>query len=157
MTIMTPGELLEYASVFLASALNLNYGLGLSVTYQLNQFELFLLMSTGSVFGITVALLLGARMREAWRSHFHRTAGKKEGEKNKASLASEVWRRYGLIGLAFLSFAIGPFPPVAIALVAGIKKELIFLYLGAGKFFWSVVFAYLGYGHIQKVLAAIIQ
>jgi membrane protein DedA with SNARE-associated domain len=148
---MLPGQLFEYVSVFVASALNLNYGLGLSMTYQLNRFELFLLMSTGSIFGISLALLMGAKIRDWWRQKY----GKEKEE--KPSLTREVWRRYGLLGLAFFTFLIGPFPPVAIALIAGIKKELIFIYLSAGKFFWSAVFAYLGYSHIQKVLALILQ
>lgn len=150
---MTPGELLEYVSVFIASALNLNYGLGLSVTYSLSRFELFLLLSTGSIFGILLALLLGARIREFWQNRF----GKKQRQANKPSLTLQVWQRYGLVGLAMLTIIMGPVPAVAVALIAGIKKELIFMYLSAGKFFWSVVFAFLGYGHLQKVLAAIIQ
>lgn len=150
---MTPGEFLEYVSVFIASALNLNYGLGLSVTYSLSRFELFLLLSTGSIFGILLALLLGARIRKFWQTRF----GKKQGQANKPSLTLQVWQRYGLVGLAMLTIVMGPVPAVAVALIAGIKKELIFMYLSAGKFFWSVVFAFLGYGHLQKVLAAIIQ
>lgn len=148
---MLLGQLFEYLSVFVASALNLNYGLGLSMTYQLQRFELFLLMSTGSIFGITISLLMGAKIRDWWRQKF----GKETSE--KPSLTMQVWRRYGLLGLAFFTFLIGPLPPVAIALIAGIKKELIFLYLGAGKFFWSIVFAFIGYNQIQKVLAIILQ
>ncbi len=150
---MTPGELLEYVSVFIASALNLNYGLGLSVTYSLSRFELFLLLSTGSIFGILLALLLGARIRKFWQTRF----GKKQGTAHNPSLTLQVWQRFGLVGLAMLTIVMGPVPAVAVALIAGIKKELIFMYLSAGKFFWSVVFAFLGYGHLQKVLAAIIQ
>jgi hypothetical protein len=151
---MTPGELLEYVSVFIASALNLNYGLGLSVTYSLSRFELFLLLSTGSIFGILLALLLGARIRKFWQSS---RFGKKQEPSHKPSLTLQVWQRFGLVGLAMLTIVMGPVPAVAVALIAGIKKELIFMYLSAGKFFWSVVFAFLGYGHLQKVLAAIIQ
>ena len=150
---MTPGELFEYVSVFVASALNLNYGLGLSVTYSLSRFELFLLLSTGSIFGILLTLLLGARIREFWNARLSR----KEGQVQRPSLTLQVWQRYGLVGLALLTVVMGPIPAVAVALIAGIKRELIFVYLSAGKFFWSVVFAFLGYSHLQKVLAAFIQ
>jgi len=150
---MTPGELFEYVSVFIASALNLNYGLGLSVTYSLSRFELFLLLSTGSICGILLALMLGARIRRFWDRRF----GKRSAGAQKPSLTLKVWQRFGLVGLALLTIVMGPVPAVGVALIAGIKKELIFVYLSAGKFFWSVVFAFLGYGHLQKVLAAIIQ
>lgn len=148
------GEIVEYLSVFIASALNLNYGLGLSVTYQLSSFELFLLLSTGSIFGVAACLVLGAQLREWWRRRFHASHASDE---QRPSFVLQIWRRYGLLGLAFLTFLIGPVPPVAIALISGMKKEMIFMYLSVGKFFWSGVFAFIGYGHIQKVLAMIIQ
>lgn len=149
------GDLIEYLSVFVASACNLNYGLGLSVTYDLTSFELFLLLSTGSIFGIGICLLLGAKFREWWRHRTNKRAT--DHSERQPGFLVQIWQRYGLLGLAFFTFLIGPLPPVTLALLSGMKKESIFLYLGAGKFLWSLVFAFLGYGQLQKVLAMIIQ
>ena len=146
------GEVLEYLSVFLASALNLNYGLGVSMTYELSREELFALMSTGSISGVAVCLLLGARVQNWWtRSMGHRP----EGAGHHPGMLMRVWQKYGLWGLAFFTFLIGPVPPVAISLISGLRKDMILLYLGAGKFLWSMVFAYLGYEHIAKMLAVL--
>ncbi len=143
-------ELMEYLTVFVASAVNMNYGVGLSITYGLSRFELFLFLSSGSVSGIILALVLGFRIRDWWRRKFgHPT------KTEKASLTVQIWRRYGLIGLAFFSFVMGPIPPVAIALLSGMERKRILLYLGFGKLIWSLVFAFVGYGHLQRILAMV--
>ncbi len=142
--------IIQYLSVFLASAVNMNYGLGLSITYGLSRLELFLFLSSGSVAGIVLALMLGARIRDWWRKKF----GHPE-DAGEQSLLLRVWRKYGLMGLAFFSFLMGPIPPVAIALLSGMRRQRILAYLATGKFLWAVVFAFLGYGQIQRMLAMI--
>ena len=141
---------MEYMSVFVASAVNMNYGVGLSITYGLSRFELFLFLSSGSISGIAIALVLGARIREWWRYKFGHPS-----KPEKPSLTLQVWRRYGLIGLAFFSCLMGPIPPVAIALLSGMERQRILLYLGCGKLVWSLVFAFLGYGHLQRIFAMV--
>ncbi len=151
------GELIEYVSVFFASALNLNYGLGLSMTFGLSKFELFLLMSSGSVTGIIICLVLGAQLKMLWQKKIagDSMSQSEPGQEGKGNLIARIWQRYGLWGLAVSTAFIGPVPPVAISLLSGLRKDLILLYLGIGKFFWSTVFAFLGHNYITKILESI--
>jgi membrane protein YqaA with SNARE-associated domain len=143
---------LEKISVFVASALNLNYGLGLSVTYDLSRLELFLLLSTGSVSGVFICLLIGGSIQRWWKQRYDRSDA---SEARSAPLALRIWRRYGLWGLAFSAFLMGPIPPVAVSLLSGMRRQNILLYLGAGKFFWSAVFAYFGYEYLLQFFSSI--
>jgi len=143
-------DLLEYLSVFVASALNLNYAIGLSLTYQLDAVEQFVLMSTGSVAGVATCLMLGSRLIQFWEQRLAKTKSVANAPARE-NLLFKIWRKYGLWGLAVCTVVVGPIPMVVITLLSGMNKQRIFYYLGGGKVFWSVVLTFVGHRFIRQL------
>jgi len=126
--------LAEYSSVILISMFRLYIGAGLSFAYGHAPLEQWLLMGSGSVAGVSLCLFLGSKIEKWW---LQKIARRKKGGKAKASnhpsLIERIWQRYGLLGLAASTIFMGTIPSVAIALVSGLDRKRIFLYLSGGK------------------------
>ncbi|MCB0633476.1 MAG: hypothetical protein KDD15_27255, partial [Lewinella sp.] len=59
-------------------------------------------------------------------------------------LVMRIWQQYGLWGLALAGIWVGTIPSVAIALVSGMSKTRIFLFLTGGKIAWATLIALMG-------------
>ncbi|WP_099155031.1 hypothetical protein [Flavilitoribacter nigricans] len=135
----------EYGSVIATSTLRLFLGAGLSLAYGHHPLELWLLTSTGSVLGVFLCLLLGNKIRSVWvRQMQKRNRTSITDAPPPPALVKKIWQRYGLWGLAGASIFLGTIPSVAIALVSGLEKRRIFLYLTGGKIAWSTLIAIIG-------------
>jgi hypothetical protein len=145
-------EVLELLSVVGMSSLKVLPGVGLALLYELTALEIFLTIFIGGMAGIITFSFFGTRIR-AWRKkrRMARNIVKKVKIK-RARRIVRIWRKYGLVGVAFLTPPlISPPFGVAIAVAFGERMERILLYMGISMAFWAAVFAIVG----EQILALI--
>ena len=137
--------LAEYGSVIFTSMFRLYLGLGMSFAFQQNTLERLLLIGTGSVLGVLFCLSLGKRIEKWWLNRKARTQKSRNPTlPARKSIIERIWKQYGLFGLALFSIVMGTLPSVAIALVSGLDRQKIFLYLVLGKLSWLLLVVLIG-------------
>ncbi len=148
--------LFESASVFIFSAFNLYYGFALSITYDQNALEQILFMVGGSLFGIVGSIFFGKTLQMIWQTKIQsRRKGITAQKKDKPNFITKVWQKYGLWGLAFCTGFIGTIPVVMAALLSGIHRNKIVLYLGTARVAWTLFYVFIGQRAINHIIALI--
>jgi hypothetical protein len=138
-------ELLELISVVGMSALKVLPGLGLAMLYEMSGLEIFLTIFIGGMAGVITFSFFGTRIR-AWRKRRRKAkAVHKPVKIKRARRIYRIWKKYGLLGVAFLTPPIISPPFGAIIAVAfGEKMERILLFMAISMAFWAGAFALLG-------------
>jgi len=132
-------EILKYLTVYLASILKFvlgpiigaSYGFGVVITVVLNV--------TGMMTPVIIISYFGTWIRTQSQKIF--SSKKKKVFSKKARKSVEVWQKYGVPGIAFLTPIL--FMPIGGSLLVnafGGKKREIFLYMAISFLFWSVLF-----------------
>lgn len=145
-------EILEFLSVAGMSALKVIPGVGLAMLYELTALEIFLTLFVGGMIGIIGFSFFGTRIRQWQKRRRMKKNVVKKMKIKRARRIVKIWRKYGLVGVAFLTPPlISPPFGVAIAVAFGERMERILLYMGISMAFWAGVFALLG----DQILAII--
>ena len=109
-----------------------------------------------SVIGMMLATFLftimGDFMRDRLFRHFFRKRNKPVFSKRRRSIVS-IWKKYGVIGVAFLTpVFFTPIPGTLILVSFRTPVKRIFLTMLASALFWAIVFTYIVYEIGQEVL-----
>lgn len=129
------------------SAVKVVPGAILAGTYEMTALEAFISISVGGIIGVAVFTYFGKQIRDLIQRSRSKGKERKHPDKKKIKRLRKlvtIWRKYGIIGVAFLT---PPFlsPPggTAIAIAFGEKPYRIILYLGASVIAWALGFALL--------------
>ena len=139
-------QLLKYLSVAALSAFKVLPGLGLAMGYQFNALELFLTLGIGSMVGVTAFTLLGTQIRQ-WIQHRRKSKSQTLTSKKirKIRRILNIWRRFGIWGIAFLTPPLIS-PPFGALIAVAFREDRrrILLTMFASIVFWCGLFAILG-------------
>lgn len=140
-------EILKYLSVFFFSMLKFVPGVATGVAVGLKLWETILLSIGGMMSIVFVISLFGKPLRK-W--YFRKFSRKRKFNKKRRFL--NLWKRYGEIGIAFLTPVL--FTPIlgAIIISSFAKSRVkIFGYMLASALFWALVFSFTFHLAYQKV------
>lgn len=132
-------EILKYLTVYLISALKFILGPILGMSYELGVIPIIILNVSGMMTSVILITFFGKWIREQSQRLFSRKKRNIFSKKSRKSV--QVWKKYGVQGIAFLTPII--FMPIGGALLAnafGSKKKDIFLYMSLSFLFWSILF-----------------
>jgi uncharacterized membrane protein len=108
--------------------------------FGLDPFVICLSTIGGGIVGVLAVLLPGERIG-AWLAK--RQKGKPESKNYKR--ASRIWKKYGLVGLAFFSLILpGALVGALIALALGAPKLKVFAWFSVSIIVWSVAVTLVG-------------
>ncbi|GAK13569.1 small multi-drug export protein [Geomicrobium sp. JCM 19039] len=139
--------ILLYVLVFLISAtpfLESTLIIPIAIIAGLNVWTVTIVGIGGNLLTFLIAVVLAERIVQ-WKNKRSKTTKKRNG--NKINKAKELWRRYGLPGLAIIHpVTIGSSHATAlIALSLGASKKATIVWVGGSVTIWAVLFAILSF------------
>ncbi|MCS6895278.1 MAG: hypothetical protein NZZ60_03905 [Bacteroidia bacterium] len=128
---------LKYLSIFLMSGFKFMVGVAMSMAMRLGFWEQFLITVTGGIAGVILFTYLGDKLRQ-WIAHRR----KRPTRASPSPKWAQLWEKYGLWGVAFLTPPILS-PPIgtAIALAFGTPRPIIIQRFGIAMVVWGGLFA----------------
>lgn len=133
------GSMVVYASVFFLSMLKFLVAL---VTAAANPnfgfWEVVIPAGTGAIAGVMLFTFFGTELNRWFRGTFKRKTRMSFARRRKLYT---IWKKYGLIGVSFLSIVISPMIAVGIAVSFQENPRKIILWNTISIIFWSFVFA----------------
>ncbi|MFD2512680.1 hypothetical protein ACFSRY_02270 [Pontibacter locisalis] len=132
------GEILKYLSVYLVSMVKFFGGPVTGVTLGLSYTETVLLTIAGMMTSVVIFSIIG-RAFSKWMSA-RRRAKKQPVFNKKNRRVVQVWRMFGIIGVAFLTPVI--FTPIfgtVVAALFGASQKRIILHMLWSAVFWSAL------------------
>lgn len=143
-------DLIKYLSVLITSMFKFLVGPLVGYQLRLSFFESFLMTLLGMMLGVLVFVYLGQQLKKHLIARFFQK--KLFSPRNRRLV--RIWRRYGLIGIAFLTpILLSPPGGTLIAASFGEKKMKIIYYMFFSGLFWSaatVALVYL-FGNIAQI------
>lgn len=145
-------KITQYLLTFGLSAVKLILGLGAAVAPPgLTTIETYLCVCGGGIFGVFIYSFFGVRIRNAVQSFREkRRKGPRKINFKRLRFYVRVWKKYGLVGIAFLTPPLLS-PPIGtlIAVSMGESVKRILLYMSISILIWGVLFAALGRGILE--------
>ena len=130
-------DLLKYISVIVTSMFKFLIGPPVGYQLDLSFLESFLLTTLGMMAGVIVFTFLGRQIKIHIYDRFIRP---KQLFTPRNRRIVRVWRKYGLLGIAFLTpIFLSPPGGTLIAVSFGEKRRRIFLYMFVSGAFWSFI------------------
>jgi hypothetical protein len=141
----------EYLGIMAMSGFKFVPGVALSVAAKHSFWEQVLVTFIGGSFGVSFFGLFGGIIRDLIVKIKRRRTLKRgldpdnQPPQKPSKLATFVWTRFGLIGIAFFTPPIFS-PPIgtAIALAFGAEKFRMIFFMVLSMAFWALVFGFLG-------------
>lgn len=132
--------IINMASVFAVSIIELWLGIPLGLFLNLNPILISISAACGSIFSAFFILTVGDRIRSKfikWRY------GDKSPNQGKIY---EIWRKYGIIGLGLISPLLFGAPlGAALGIGLGAPKKGLLLWMSVGIIIWSILLTSAGY------------
>lgn len=129
-------EVLKYLIVYSTSSLKFIFGPTLGVAYGFNVFITGSLTLLGTMTSVYVFTFFGPRIKNFTDRVFKSSKRKIFTKKNRRFV--RIWRKYGIMGIAFLTpILLTPIGGTIAANAMGCKKERIFKYMWISGLFWS--------------------
>ncbi|MDF2963399.1 MAG: small multi-drug export protein [Paenibacillus sp.] len=127
-------DIAAWLTVFGTAVLELWMAIPLGFTLQLPPVITGILSAAGSIAAAAVIIFFGKSLRNWLVQRFQRKNERKE------TAMSRIWKRYGIIGLSFLSPLITGAPlGAAIGVSFGAEPRKLMLWMTLGILFWSAV------------------
>lgn len=131
----------KYLTVFLSSMIKFIGGPLSGTAFGLTWVETCVFSVLGMMTSVLIFSLLGAGVRSRL---FNRRKKKRRLFTSRNRRIVQIWRRYGLMGVAFLTPLIfSPIPGTIIAASFGEPWKRIFMYMLVSAVFWGVIFSLL--------------
>lgn len=132
-------EILKYLTVYLVSTIKFILGPILGTSYGLGTVTIIILNIGGMMTSVIVITYFGKWIRSQSQRLFSRKKATVFSKKARRSV--QIWQKYGVPGIAFLTPIL--FMPIGGALLAnafGGKKRDIFIYMMISFLVWSISF-----------------
>ncbi len=135
-------EVLKYMIVYSSSAVKFVFGPTLGVAYGFNVFLTGTLTLLGCMTSVYIFTFFGDRIKVLTDRFFKKKKRKLFTRQNRRFV--RIWRKYGIIGIAFLTpILLTPIGGTVAANAMGCKKERIFRYMWISSLFWSYTITWL--------------
>ncbi|WP_246000767.1 hypothetical protein [Pontibacter diazotrophicus] len=129
-------NLLKYLSVYLVSMVKFLWGPLTGISLGLSYFETVLLTVAGMMTSVVVFSVVGKAVSE-WYSRRQRAKQKPRFTKKNRRIV-QVWTRFGVSGVAFLTpLLFTPIFGTIVAALLGAPRKLIFIHMLWSAVFWS--------------------
>ncbi len=133
-------QIMKYLTVYLLSTVKFIGGPVSGVAAGLTWIETFLFTVLGMMTSVVIFSLLGENAKKRFLSKFRKN--KKLFSPRNRRLVS-VWRKYGLLGVAFLTpIILSPIIGTMVAASFGETRKRIFTYMLFSALFWGVIFSF---------------
>jgi membrane protein YqaA with SNARE-associated domain len=127
-------HVLAWISVVATGLLELWAAIPLGFTLHLHPVTIAVLSAVGSLLSAIVVIFFGTSLRGWLTRRFQKK------NENKESRISGIWRRYGVIGLGFLSPLLTGAPlGAAIGISFGAEPRKLIVWMSVGIIFWSAI------------------
>lgn len=134
---------LKYATVMAGTMLKFIFGPTLGFAQGLSVWETYFCTFAGMMAAVCAVLLLGVPFRNFILKNFAKNAKKFTPRKR---MIVRVWKKYGLIGIAFLTpLILTPIGGSLIAVSFGEKPRRILPFMLASAAFWGLVLSFVVY------------
>ncbi len=136
-------EILKYLSVAFASALKFFGGPITGVVLQLNWVETAIASATGMMMMVVTLTFLG-KWVQGLLSNYRKKPSKKFTKSNR--MAIKVWKRFGIIGIAFLTPPL--FTPIfgpLLAVAFKVPRNSIFMWMSLSAIIWGFGISFLAH------------
>ncbi|MEN7550850.1 hypothetical protein AAG747_23215 [Rapidithrix thailandica] len=146
--------LYKYLIVYSSSMLKAAFGPIMGLVFELSILETILLTAAGIMSTVILITYIGAGLRKKLIEKFAKN--KKRFTKKNRKIVS-IWRKYGLLGITFLTPVLFSPPGGAIIVVSfGEKNKKIFTYMLFSSLFWATVhtgfYFYLGREFVHQFI-----
>lgn len=129
-------NLLKYLSVYLVSMVKFLWGPLTGISLGLSYFETVLLTVAGMMTSVVVFSVIGKAVSE-WYSRRQRAKQKPRFTKKNRRIV-QVWTRFGISGVAFLTpLLLTPIFGTIVAALLGAPRKHIFIHMLWSAAFWS--------------------
>ncbi|MCE7068688.1 hypothetical protein LZG74_00140 [Dyadobacter sp. CY327] len=135
--------LLKYFSVALASTLKFFGGPIAGVVLKLTWLETAICSAIGMMFSVFVLTYVGGAIQDFIKKR-RKTPPKKFSRTNR--IAVNIWKRFGIIGIAFLTPPLFTplFGPI-LAVAFKVPRPAIFLWMSASAIIWGLAISYIAH------------
>jgi hypothetical protein len=135
--------LLKYLSVALASTLKFFGGPIAGVVLKLTWIETALCSAVGMMFSVFVLTYLGGAVRTLIQK-YRKSPPKKFTKTNR--IAVNIWRKFGIVGIAFLTPPLFTplFGPI-LAVAFRVPRSSIFMWMSASALVWGLAISYIAH------------
>ncbi|MCF2495807.1 MULTISPECIES: hypothetical protein [Dyadobacter] len=135
--------LLKYLSVALASTLKFFGGPIAGVVLKLTWLETAICSAIGMMFSVFVLTYVGGAIQDFIKKR-RKTPPKKFSRTNR--IAVNIWKRFGIIGIAFLTPPLFTplFGPI-LAVAFKVPRPAIFLWMSASAIIWGLAISYIAH------------
>ncbi len=136
-------EIIKYLSVALASALKFFGGPITGVVLKLNWIETAIASATGMMVMVVTLTYLGKWVQD-FISNYRKAPSKRFTKSNR--MAVKVWKRFGIIGIAFLTPPL--FTPIfgpLLAVAFKVPRNLIFMWMTVSAIIWGLGISYIAH------------
>ncbi len=131
-------SLLKYISVFLASMVKFVVGSGMGIAGGLSVSETVLFSVLGMMTSVLLFSSLGDGLRRRFRGLFRPQKVRVFTQRNRRLV--RIWRRYGLLGIAFLTpVLLSPVVGTLIATSFGESPRRVVAHMLVSALFWGIV------------------
>lgn len=131
-------HLAKYLSVLVASMLKFIGGPVTGVALGLTWVETWLSTVAGMMASVVLVTYAGAALR-ALVNRFRKTTSRRFSPRTR--LAVRVWKRAGMMGIAFLTpLLLTPIGGTVLAVSFKVNRSLIFSYMLISALFWGIIF-----------------
>ena len=129
-------EIVKYLTVYLSSGVKFIFGPTLGLAFGFNVFVTGTLSVLGTMTTVYILTYFGENIRNLSQKIF-KPKKKKVFTKQKRKFVT-IWKKYGIIGIAFLTpILLTPIGGTLVANALGCKKEDIFKYMWISAVLWS--------------------
>ncbi|MGV3559928.1 hypothetical protein [Larkinella arboricola] len=136
-------EIAKYLSVLVASMVKFIGGPVTGVAVGLSWVETWLFTAAGMMASVVLVTYAGAALRTLW-NRYRPSAPRRFTARTR--LAVRVWKRSGMVGIAFLTpLLLTPIGGTILAVSFRVSRSLIFSYMLISALFWGVVFTLIVY------------
>jgi hypothetical protein len=126
--------------VFIASIVELWFGIPLGLYLGLNPVIIAITAATGSILSAVLVATLGDGLRNSFLKLRY---GEKTPRKGRIY---DIWKKYGIIGLGLLSpLLLGAPIGAALGIGLGAPKDRLLLWMSIGIVFWSALLTFAGF------------
>jgi uncharacterized membrane protein len=134
---------LKYLSVALASTLKFFGGPIAGVVLKLTWIETAICSAIGMMFSVLVLTYVGGAIQDFIKKR-RKTPPKKFSRTNR--IAVNIWKRFGIIGIAFLTPPLFTplFGPI-LAVAFKVPRPAIFLWMSASAIIWGLAISYIAH------------
>jgi len=134
---------LKYLSVALASTLKFFGGPIAGVVLKLTWIETAICSAVGMMFSVFVLTFVGGAIQNLIKKH-RKTPPKRFSRTNR--MAVNIWKRFGIIGIAFLTPPLFTplFGPI-LAVAFKVPRPLIFLWMSISAIIWGLAISYIAH------------